>query len=36
VVAGSDFHGEAIAPDRFLGMATMPEADLARLEARRP
>jgi predicted metal-dependent phosphoesterase TrpH len=34
--AGSDFHGEAVAPDRFLGMATMPEEDLARLEARRP
>jgi predicted metal-dependent phosphoesterase TrpH len=34
--AGSDFHGEAIAPDRFLGSFTMPEEELARLEARRP
>jgi 3',5'-nucleoside bisphosphate phosphatase len=33
--AGSDFHGEAVAPDRKLGMVTMSEAELARLEARR-
>jgi 3',5'-nucleoside bisphosphate phosphatase len=34
--AGSDFHGEAIAPDRHLGMVTMTEETFARLEARRP
>ncbi|HYG69621.1 MAG TPA: PHP domain-containing protein [Anaeromyxobacteraceae bacterium] len=34
--AGSDFHGEAIAPDRHLGMVTMTEEAFARLEARRP
>jgi 3',5'-nucleoside bisphosphate phosphatase len=34
--AGSDYHGEAISPDRHLGDVTMPEEDLARLEARRP
>ncbi len=34
--AGSDFHGEAVAPDRRLGDATMPQDELARLEARRP
>ncbi len=33
--AGSDYHGEAVAPDRRLGQATMPEEELARLEARR-
>jgi len=33
--AGSDFHGEAVAPDRKLGMVTMSEAELDRLEARR-
>jgi predicted metal-dependent phosphoesterase TrpH len=33
--AGSDYHGEAIAPDRRLGEVTMPEEALARLEARR-
>jgi 3',5'-nucleoside bisphosphate phosphatase len=33
--AGSDYHGEAVAPDRRLGDVTMPEEDLARLEARR-
>jgi 3',5'-nucleoside bisphosphate phosphatase len=33
--AGSDFHGEAVAPDRKLGMVTMSEAELGRLEARR-
>ena len=32
---GSDYHGEAIAPDRLLGTAEMSEEDLARLEARR-
>ena len=34
--AGSDFHGEAVAPDRSLGMVTMPEEEFARLERRRP
>jgi len=34
--AGSDFHGEAISPDRRLGQVTMAHEDLARLEARRP
>lgn len=34
--AGSDFHGEAISPDRHLGGVTMPAELLARLEARRP
>ena len=34
--AGSDFHGETVAPDRHLGDVSMPEEDLARLEARRP
>ncbi len=34
--AGSDFHGEAIAPDRHLGEVSMAPEDLARLEARRP
>ncbi len=34
--AGSDFHGEAVAPDRFLGAESMPEEQLARLERRRP
>ena len=34
--AGSDFHGEAIAPDRHLGMVTMTEEAFGRLEARRP
>jgi predicted metal-dependent phosphoesterase TrpH len=33
--AGSDFHGEEVAPDRKLGMVTMTEAELDRLEARR-
>jgi len=33
--AGSDFHGEAVAPDRRLGDVSMPAEDLARLEARR-
>jgi predicted metal-dependent phosphoesterase TrpH len=33
--AGSDYHGEAIAPDRKLGAETMSEAGLAALEARR-
>jgi predicted metal-dependent phosphoesterase TrpH len=33
--AGSDFHGEAVAPDRKLGMVTMSEAELGMLEARR-
>ncbi len=34
--AGSDFHGEAVAPDRHLGDVSMAEEDLSRLEARRP
>jgi hypothetical protein len=34
--AGTDFHGEAVAPDRFLGTVTMSEEELARLERRRP
>jgi predicted metal-dependent phosphoesterase TrpH len=34
--AGSDYHGVTISPDRKLGDVTMPEEDLARLEARRP
>jgi predicted metal-dependent phosphoesterase TrpH len=34
--AGSDFHGERVAPDRHLGSESMSEAQLARLEARRP
>ncbi len=33
--AGSDFHGEAVAPDRHLGDESMPEEELARLEERR-
>ncbi|HTP51473.1 MAG TPA: PHP domain-containing protein [Anaeromyxobacteraceae bacterium] len=33
--AGSDFHGEAVAPDRSLGTTTMPLEDLERLERRR-
>lgn len=33
--AGSDFHGEAVAPNRHLGSASMDPADLARLSARR-
>ncbi len=34
--AGSDFHGEVVAPDRFLGSSRMPLQDLERLESRRP
>ena len=34
--AGSDFHGEIVAPDRFLGSSRMSLAELDRLEARRP
>jgi len=34
--AGSDFHGEAISPDRHLGTTTMASGDLERLEGRRP
>lgn len=34
--AGSDFHGEKVAPDRHLGTASMPADRLAALEARRP
>jgi predicted metal-dependent phosphoesterase TrpH len=33
--AGSDFHGEAVAPHRHLGDESMSEEDLARLEERR-
>lgn len=32
--AGSDFHGEKVAPDRQFGSVTMDPAQLARLEAR--
>ena len=34
--AGSDYHGEAIAPERHLGDVTMSHEDLTRLEKRRP
>jgi 3',5'-nucleoside bisphosphate phosphatase len=34
--AGSDYHGEAISPQRHLGDVTMPAEELARLESRRP
>lgn len=34
--AGSDYHGEAVAPDRHLGDVSMPREELERLEARRP
>jgi predicted metal-dependent phosphoesterase TrpH len=33
--AGSDFHGEKVAPDRLLGSVSMTEAELAALERRR-
>lgn len=33
--SGSDFHGEAVAPNRHLGSADMSEAELERLRARR-
>jgi predicted metal-dependent phosphoesterase TrpH len=34
--AGSDYHGEAVSPDRHLGQVTMSAEDFARLEATRP
>lgn len=34
--AGTDWHGELVAPDRFLGTSRMAPSDLDRLEARRP
>lgn len=34
--AGSDYHGELVAPDRVLGAVTMPMEELERLERRRP
>jgi predicted metal-dependent phosphoesterase TrpH len=34
--AGSDYHGEVVAPSRHLGDCSMAEAELAALEARRP
>ncbi|MFT3707547.1 MAG: PHP domain-containing protein [Archangium sp.] len=34
--AGSDFHGEKVAPDRQFGSVSMDPAEFARLEARRP
>lgn len=34
--AGSDYHGEAVAPGRRFGDCSMAEAELAALEARRP
>jgi predicted metal-dependent phosphoesterase TrpH len=33
---GTDFHGEIVSPDRFLGTSRMAAAELDRLEARRP
>jgi len=33
--AGTDYHGEIVAPDRFLGTSSMDPAELGRLEARR-
>ncbi|HEU4383876.1 MAG TPA: PHP domain-containing protein [Anaeromyxobacteraceae bacterium] len=33
--AGTDYHGEAVSPNRFLGSAEMAAEDLERLEARR-
>jgi 3',5'-nucleoside bisphosphate phosphatase len=36
VTAGSDYHGEAVTPDRHLGQVTMGEEALAALEKRRP
>jgi predicted metal-dependent phosphoesterase TrpH len=33
--AGTDYHGEAVAPNREFGEVTMPPEDFARLEARR-
>jgi predicted metal-dependent phosphoesterase TrpH len=34
--AGTDFHGELVSPDRFLGTSRMSVTELDRLEARRP
>jgi len=34
--AGTDYHGEIVAPGRFLGTSSMAPAELDRLEARRP
>ena len=34
--SGSDYHGEIVAPDRTIGMVTMDEEQLERLEKRRP
>jgi 3',5'-nucleoside bisphosphate phosphatase len=34
--AGSDFHGEAVSPDRRLGEVSMAVEEFRRLEARRP
>ncbi len=34
--AGTDWHGEIVAPDRHLGTSRMAASDLDRLEARRP
>jgi predicted metal-dependent phosphoesterase TrpH len=34
--AGTDFHGEIVAPDRMFGGVTMPEEAFALLQARRP
>jgi predicted metal-dependent phosphoesterase TrpH len=33
--AGSDFHGEKVAPDRHFGSVAMDPAQFAQLEARR-
>jgi predicted metal-dependent phosphoesterase TrpH len=34
--AGTDYHGEAVSPDRVFGEVTMTADELSRLEARRP
>jgi len=34
--AGSDYHGERVMPDRFLGVLSMQPEELERLEGRRP
>jgi len=34
--AGSDYHGEMVSPDRYLGQVTMEPEDLKELEALRP
>ena len=34
--AGTDYHGEVVSPDRFLGTSRMSGRRARRLEARRP